>query len=161
MVLDTIKLAPVTVGTITVAGTTLAVGGRTWSDVSDYFATGQTTYIGCHVPKAVNALEVRFQTTADADAHVVEMWGARDQDHMTLLATLTLTGGKQEANGGLYFVDTIVASTENLPKAGVVCDSAADRICRYVVDLCGYDHLVFIATTLQASASLAVQVSGY
>ena len=161
MVLDTIKIGPLTVGTITNQGTTLAVGGRAWEDVEDYFDDDQTTYVGSEIEKAINALSVRFQTTADGDSHVVEVWGSRAWDHMTLLATLTLTGGKQEADEGLFFVDTIVASTENLPKAGVVCDSEADRICRYVVDLCGHDHLLFIVTTLQGSASLAIQVSGY
>jgi len=160
--LATTKGKPITVGTISVQGTTLAVTGRAWSDVYTYFSTAtQTTYLGYSVPQDVNAAEIRFQTTADADSHVVEVWGSRGQDHLTLLATLTLTGGTQEADNSLYFVDTIVASTENLPTAGTVCDSAANRICRYYVDLAGYDKLLFMATTLASSTSLAVQVAGY
>ena len=152
---------PETIGTISAQGTTLAVAGRAWSDVSSYFSGTQTTYLGYSVPKNINAAEFRFQTTADADSHVVEIWGSRGHDHLTLLVTLTLTGGTQEADNDLYFVDTIVASTENLPQAGIVCDSAANRICRYVVDLAGYDKLLVMATTLAASTTLAVQVAGY
>jgi hypothetical protein len=159
--LATTNGAPSTVGTITAQGTTLAVGGRAWADVRAYFKTGQTTYLGYSVPKDINAAEIRFQTTADADSHVVEMWGSRGHDHFTLLATLTLTGGKQEADNSLYFVDTIVATNEKLPQAGTVCDSATNRICRYVVDLAGYDKLLFLASTYAAATSLVVQVAGY
>ena len=156
------------VGTIEATGTTLAVAGRAWSDVSSYFAAASSTYPAYSVPKDINAISVRFQTTADDDAHVVEMWGSRGKDHFTLLATLTLTGGTQEGDGSLadvdtalYFVDTIVPTTQNLPQVGKVCDSAANRICRYVVDLCGYDKLVFIATTYAASTELRIDAAGY
>jgi len=159
--LATTKGPPVLIGTITTQGTTLAVGSRAWDDVSSYFTGSQTTYLGYTVPPNINAGEFRFQTTADADSHVVEIWGARGTDHFTLLATLTLTGGTQEADNSLYFVDTIDASTENLPKAGTVCDYAANRICRYYVDLAGFDKLLFIATTLAASTNLAVEMGGY
>ena len=160
--LATTKRKPDNVGTFSVQGTTLAVAGRAWADVRSYFTTDtQTTYLGYTVPQDINAAEFRFQTTADGDSHVVEVWGSRGPTHFTLLATLTLTGGTQEADNSLYFVDTIVASTENLPKAGVVCDSAANRICRYCVDLCGYDKLLFIATTLASGTTLAVQSGGY
>jgi hypothetical protein len=158
--LGTTRGKPVTVGTISVQGTTLAVAGRAWDDVSSYFSGTQTTYLGYSVPLDVNAAEFRFQTTADADSHVVEIWGARGRDHMTLLATLTLTGGTQEADDDLYFVDTIVATYEYLPTAGVVSDSATNRICRYTVDLAGFDKLLFLASTL-GSDSLAVQIGGY
>ena len=159
--LATTKGPPETVGTISVQGTTLAVGGRAWADVKTYFTGTPTTYLGHTVPPNINAAEIRFQTTADADSQVVEVWAARGTDHFTLVATLTLTGGKQEADNDLYFVDTIVASTEHLPKAGTVCDSAGDRICRYYVDLAGFDKLLILATTLAANTTLAVQVGGY
>lgn len=149
------------VGNLTVQGTTLAVGGRAWSDLSTYFTGTQTTYLGYSVPKTINAAEIRFQTTEDADAHVVEVWGSRGKDHFTLLATLTLTGGTQEGDDDLYFVDTIVPSTQNLPQTGKVCDSAANRICRYVVDLCGYSKILILATTLASSTNLRVELAGY
>ena len=146
-----------TVGTISVAGTTLTADSRDWSDVLAYFNTVSTTYLAWEVPDVANAVELRFQTTADADADVVEVWGACGEDHVTLLATLTLTGGTQTGDSSLVFVDTIVASTENLFKVGKVMDSATNRICRYMVDLYGYDRLLFIATTLTASSTLVVE----
>jgi len=145
------------IGTISVAGTTLAVGSRAWSDVKSYFATASTAYLAWDVPIGAYGVEFRFQTTTDADADVVEIWGACGKDHFTLLATLTLTGGTQEGDSSLVFVDTIVASTENLVNSGKVMDSAANRICRYAVDLCGYSKLLFISTTLQASTGLTIQ----
>lgn len=159
--LATTKGRPTTVGTISVQGTTLAVAGRAWSDVRAYFTGTQTTCLGYTVPQDVNAGEFRFQTTADADSHVVEVWGSRGADHFTLLATLTLTGGTQEADNSLFFVDTIVSSTENLPNTGTVCDSGTNRVCRYLADLAGYDKLLFIATTLESGTTLVVQAGGY
>lgn len=148
------------VGTIDTQGTTLAVASRAWDDVSSYFATASSIYPAYSVPKDINAIELRFQTTADADSHVVEMWGSRGRNHFTLLATLTLTGGTQEGDD-LYFVDTITAENQNLPQSGKVCDSANDRICRYVVDLCGYSKLLFLATTLESGAELKIEAAGY
>lgn len=160
--LATTKNKPATIGTISVQGTTLAVAGRAWADVRSYFTTDtQTTHLGYTVPQDLNAGEFRFQTTAEADAQVVEIWGSRGSDHFTLLATLTLTGGTQEADNSLYFVDTIVATNEGLPQAGTVVDSATNRICRYYVDLAGYNKLLIMATTLAAATTLAVQMGGY
>jgi len=151
-----------TVGNITALGTTLAVGGRAWSDVSSYFSGTQTTYLGYNVPNTINALELRFQTTADADSHVVEMWGARGCDHMTLLATLTLTGGTQEGDNSLYFVDTITVANENLFQNGELMDcAAANRIARYGVDIMGYSKLLFLATTWEAATNLRVEATGW
>lgn len=155
-----------TVGTISVAGSTLAVSGRSWSSVKAYFPgntsyTGTpTTYIGYQVPMDWNAIELRFQGTTNNESNVVQMWGSRWDDHFTLLATLTLTTGLQVGDSSALFVDTIVATNEGLSKAGVVCDSAHDRISRYVVDLNGYSKLLFIATTL-GSTALQVEVAGY
>jgi len=101
--LATVQTEFESVGTIDTQGTTLAVASRAWADVSSYFATASTTYPAYSVPKDINALEIRFQTTADADSHVVEIWGARGKNHFTLLATLTLTGGTQEGDSGFIF----------------------------------------------------------
>jgi hypothetical protein len=149
-----------TVGTISVAGSTLAVSGRAWADVSSYFSGTQTTYIGYQVPKEWNAIELRFQGTTDGDSNVVQVWGSRGPEHFTLLAILTLTVGTQEGDSSALFVDTITVASEGLPKEGVVCDSATNRICRYVVDLCGYSKLIFIATT-KGSTTLKIEAAGY
>lgn len=149
-----------TVCTLDTAGSTLAVDGRAWADVSSYFSTASSTYGAYSVPKDWNAIELRVQGQANGDSNVIEMWGARQRDHMTLLATLTTTVGTQEADNSDYFVDTIVASNEGLPKSGVVLDSGNNRIARYVVDLVGYDKLLFIATTL-GSDEIKIEAGGY
>ena len=148
-----------TIGSITVQGSTLAVGVREWGDVKTYFNNPTTAYVGWSVPKDANLVELRFQTTADGNAHVVEVWGAAGQDSVTLIATLTLTGGTQEVDS-VVFVDTIIASTQGLYAAGVVMDSAANRICRYAVNTFGYSKLLFLATTLQASTTLKIEGRG-
>ena len=154
-----------TVGTIDTVGATLAVTARKWSDFSAYFPpnTALTTYLGYNVSPYLNTIEVRFQCTAAADANVIQMWGAKGEDHFTLLATLTLAGGTQsgDTDQTLVFVDTITASTENLPVAGVVIDGAGgqDNIGRYAVHLAGYSKLVFNATTF--NSNVRVQVSGW
>jgi hypothetical protein len=149
-----------TAGTISVAGTTLAVGGRAWADLSSYFTGAQTTYVGFTVPKDINAAEFRFQGVTADESNTVEVWGARGRNHFTLLGILALTVGTQHGDDALLFVDTITAASEGLPKNGEICDSATNRICRYVVDLAGYSKLLFIATTL-GSSSLKVEVAGY
>jgi hypothetical protein len=146
-----------TLGTITTQGTTLAVGGRAWTNVKSYFNAPSATYVAWKVPIDANAAEFRFQTTADADAQVVSVWGACGKDHFTLLAILTLTGGTQVGDSSKVFVDTIVASSEGLFQSGKVMDSATNRICRYGVDLNGYSKLLFIATTLAANTNLVIQ----
>ena len=153
---------------ITAVGATHGVTARKWSDLSQYFPPNavSSTYPYYNVSPYLNTFEVRFQTTAAADAQVVEMWGARGEDHFTLLATLTLTGGTQsgDTDKTFVFVDVIVATNEGLPKAGTVIDGAAgsnNRIARYVVDLAGYSKLLFNAITYVASSNLRVQATGY
>jgi hypothetical protein len=146
-----------TLGTIKTQGTALAVGGRAWTNVKSYFKTPSSTYVAWNVPIDCNATELRFQTTADADTQVVQVWGACGKDHFTLLVTLALTGGTQVGDSSKVFVDTIVATTEGLFQSGKVMDSAANRICRYGVDLNGYSKLLFIATTLAANTNLVIQ----
>jgi len=149
---------------ITVQGTTLAVTARAWDDVDQYFppaATSTNTYLYYNVGKYVNTLELRFQTTADGDSQVLETWGARGEDHFTMLNQLTLTGGTQEADNSLFFVDTITNAVEGLPKSAGLIDSGNNRIARVAVELAGYSKLLFLATTLVASSTLRVQVTGY
>lgn len=151
---------------ITAVGATHAVTARKFSDLSQYFPANavSSTYPYYNVRPYTNTFEVRFQTTAAADAQVVEMWGARGEDHFTLLAIFTLTGGTQsgDTDKTLVFVDTITVASEGLPKAGTIIDgSAANRIARYVVDLAGYSKLLFNATTYVASSNLRIQVSGW
>jgi len=152
--LATVQETWTTLGTITASQATLAVGGRDYATV-DALATTKTVTFEPQI--WANDMELRFQTTADADAHVVEMWIARGRtDHYDLAAVLTLTGGKQVADGAYVFVDTITA-TETFSVPGTIIHSAADSIARYDVNLDGYSRVVFIATTLECSSTLTIQ----
>jgi hypothetical protein len=160
--LATISKSWETVGNITTQGSTLGTAGRAWSDVVDYFTGTQSTYLGYRVPQTLNGAEFRFQTTSPEDSHIVEIWGAKtDGDHLTLLVTLTLTGGLQNGDDELYFVDTIEEDNEGLFASGRAIDSGNDRIARYAVDLNGYRVLLFVATTLASSTNLRIQSSGW
>jgi len=147
-----------TISTITVAQAALAVGARDAATVAALAATKTAVY---EMPPWGNAVEFRFQTTADADAHIVNHYVMRGKtDHWDLATILGLTGGKQKADGAFYFVDTITV-TETFLNAGTVVHSAADGIGRYVLDACGYSGHLFIATTLQGSSTLTPQVATY
>ena len=141
-------------GAITVVQATLLVGDRDAASVDALAATKTAKY---EIPPWGNVLETRFQTKADDDGWVVEMWAARGKtDHYDLAAILALTGGKCEADGTAYFVDTITA-TETFNNAGAIVHSASDDIARYIIDMDGYSDVVFIATTIEAAATLTVQ----
>lgn len=158
--LTTVNKSWQTIGTITTLNATLAVGGRAQSDITAIATANKAVWDP--VDSDINAVEFRFQTDADADAHVVEVWAAAgNNDHYTLIATLTLTGGTQEGDSSQYFVDTITTANENLFQDGEVMDSATNRICRYAVDLCGYDRLCLIATTLASSTTLTCEARGW
>ena len=145
-------------GTITVANAALGVDGRSASDVAAIATANKVLYT---MSPWGNALEVRFQTKADGDSHIVNHYVSRGgSDHYDLATVLTLTGGKQEADGSYFFVDTITA-TETFTKSGIIVHSAADGIARYVVDACGYSNHLFIATTLQGATTLTPQFSTY
>ena len=155
-----------TVGTIDTQGTTFAVASRAWDDVSQYFPdnAASTTYLWYNVTPYINTIELRFQTTASGNSQTLETWGSRGEDHFTMLHQLTLTGGDQEGDDSLFFVDVITNAVEGLPKSAGLVDAdgaSANRIARVAVELAGYSKMLFLATTLVASSNLRVQVSGY
>ena len=108
-----------------------------------------------------------FQTTANADATVVEVWGFADNksydtsDGLTLdddavyCGALTLTGGQQTGKHSNVYVDTIGATSGVL--AFTVSDSGNDRRAIVECNTKGLKTLIFIATTLQGSSTLYVE----
>lgn len=145
-------------GNITVIQAALGVGARTISDVEGLATTKTVIWT---VPSKINFGYVRFRTDADADAWVVEMYGVRkDDEYLDRIATLTLTGGTQEA-GAAFFVDTIVATNENSEKALAEVHSADNFIARYGGDFSGWDKLIFIASTIEAAATLFIDGTGF
>lgn len=152
-------------GTITDANATLDVGDRDYTTV---WALADVNTIKWDVPDDASGVEFRFQTSADGDAHVVEIWIARDatyngsttDDQFMLGAILTLTGGTQVGPHSNVFVDTISAA-EYILSDGEVCDSEANRICVWRVDLRGYKKVLIIATTFEASKTLYADGTWY
>jgi hypothetical protein len=171
MVLATPEVGWTEIDTITATQATLAVGARDGTSVDGLAATKTIVW---DVPEVTSGWELRFQTTANADAHVVEVWvaaadsydstlaGSSQVDHYTLGAILTLTGGQQVGPHSNVFVDTIArtASTGILTGSEVV-DSGADRIAIWRLDLRGYKRVVMIATTLQGSSTLYAEARWY
>ena len=155
-----------TAGTITTSQATLGVSARdfsaVWTDLSD------AKTVKWAVPEDVSGVEFRFQTDDNADAHVVEMWVSagtiyRDgsqEEHFMLGGTFTLTGGQQVGPNTNVFVDTFTV-TEMIINNGEVVDSGNDRVSVYKVDLRGYKRAVFIATTLEGSATLRLDVRNF
>jgi len=155
------------IGHIDASNATLAVTARDYSEVWTDLPDANT--VTWDVPNEVSGVELRFETTADADATVVEIWlasGATMRDageaQFTLGAILTLTGGTQTGTNSNVFVDTIVetASTGIMTDFTVV-DSAANRMAIYRGDLRGYKKVVIIATTLESSSDFYAAARWY
>ena len=89
----------ISIGTITASNATLAVDARDYSAVWTDLPDANT--IKWTAPNDASGVEWRFQTTANADAHVIEHWVAAGdtyddrttEDSFMLAGTFTLTGG--------------------------------------------------------------------
>jgi hypothetical protein len=157
-------------GSITESQATLAVTARGFTAVWTTLSDAKTVKI--RVPDAAYGAKVRFQTNADGDVHVVEGWSCRSAtsrnplgstpaslaDHFKLGAVFTLTGGTQTGQYSNVFVDTLTV-VDGGWQTGTVYNSATDNVVEYGWDLMGDKYLVFIATTLQAGATLYVDVT--
>lgn len=153
-------------GTITASQATLAVDARDFSAVYTNLPDANT--IKYKLSHDVTNAEIRFQTKANADAHVVELWVCADdeyqdgstEDSFMLGAILTLTGGQQTGPNSNVFVDSIVAQ-EVLLTGSETLDSGNDRIAVWRVDLRGYKYVVAVATTFQASTTIYMDARWY
>ena len=147
------------IGEITASKAALAITGRKASDIAA-FARG--SYALWEVPLRINTAEIKFSTTADADAHVVDVYAARGNSDYVLVGTLTLTGGTQTGPNSDVYVDTMVESDIDWEASGTdVIRSTGDHIARWYIKLMGYSRLLFIATTLETDATLRIEGSGY
>ncbi len=146
------------IGSISVAEAALDIDERTIT-YADALATN--TVAIWTIEHAINFGFIRFRTNADADAWVVEMYELRKNDeYLDRIATLTLTGGKQQA-GTKFFIDTIVVTNKNFEKTLSVIHSADDAMCRFGGDFAGLDKVIFIASTIQAGATLFIDGTGH
>lgn len=151
-------------GTIT---STLTSPSATVRDYSTMIARPASSMIHWRIPYDIDTLELRFQTTANADSNVVELWAARGyyyddkstEDSFTLATILTTTGGSQTGPNSNYFVDTIAESSV-WQASSTIIDSGNNRICRYKIRTCGYTDWIFACTTIAAAGTTTFYVDG-
>jgi len=154
------------IGTITASQSTLAVDARDYSSVWTDLTDAKT--VKWDVDGDTTGIELRFQTDANADAHVVEMWvasgatysGGTSEESFMLAGTFTLTGGQQVGPNANVYVDTITRTDSSIGMS-VVTDSGNDRVAVYRADLRGYKKVVFIAPTLESGSTLYVDARRY
>jgi hypothetical protein len=99
------------------------------------------------------AYEFRFRGGDDGDADTVVVYAMRGaSDHYTRIATLTLTTGTQ-TDGTYNFKDTIAVANEMWGNADdmVEISDAANGIAKLILNILGYSHFLFIATTLNST----------
>jgi hypothetical protein len=153
------------IGTITTSTTTPAATARDYSTMA---AMSPTAIAHWKIPYDVDSLELRFQTTANADSNVLEMWLARGhyyddgstEDSFTLATILTLTGGSQTGPNSNYFVDTITETSNTWIASSTIIDSGNNRICRYKFKPCGYSEIIFVDTTIAEEGTTTVYIDG-
>jgi len=152
------------VGSIDESTTTPTVAQRTFALTWDVFVADNNS-VEIDVPSRATYMDLRFRTKADGDSHVIEVYVAASDfmvggtgDSFTMGTTLTLTGGKQQAPGSTYFVDTITESGSSgiLIAGTTVYDDTQDRQAFIGIDLLGYKKVYIIATALQSGATLYV-----
>lgn len=154
-------------GTITASQAALAVTARDYSAVDDLSATKTVEW---DIPAEADNVELRFQTDADSDDHVLNVYLARGaaytdgstEDSYTLALVLTLEGGTQTGPNSNVFCDT-VTETQDYGGLGAIVDAATgDRIGRYVITkLRGYKKMVIIATTYKSSTTIYIDGAWY
>lgn len=153
------------IGSLTSSTTTPAATAR---DYSTMVAMPSTATVRWKIPYDVDTLELRFQTTENADANVIEMWLARGnyyddkttEDSFTLATILTTTGGSQTGPNSNFFGDTITETSNVWMATSTIIDSGTNRICRYKFKPSGYSELMFICTTLADAGTTTVYIDG-
>ena len=103
------------------------------------------------------AFEIRIKGGANNEINVINLYAMRgDDDHYTLVATLTVTTGQQTDGNGNNFIDTIAKSNDSWPDNGIeVISNGNDSIARVAMNTYGYSKFLYIVPTL-ASADLLI-----
>jgi len=151
-------------GNLTASQSAPLVTARAFSDVWTDLTDAKT--IKYVIPNWAKNVEMRFQTKADDDSHVFEIWGCPaatmvdgTEEQFTLLASLALTGGTQTGTHSNVFVDTITVTDGTWDMTAV--QSTGNFICTVTVDSKGYKYIVGIASTFQASTTVYADVRFY
>jgi len=145
-------------GDITVAEPALAVDERTITAAN---LLGSTKAVIWDLEPGVTRVEVRYRSNCvDGEAWIVPVYILRiDDEYLDLIDTLTLTRGLQVADTDYFFIDTIAQSGAAFLYRAKVVHSGADYIARYVLDVGGYEKLIFIASTIVAAKTLQIDGS--
>lgn len=151
------------IGAIAASQTTPAATARDAATVEAL--SNKILYI---VPNGASGLEFRFRSNADNnDTIILDFLMARDDpreavaghDHYNRVATATLTVGQQTADTGYAFVDTVVVSNEYFNQEIKAVSPTGDYVGRLLVNPCGYNRLVIVATTLTTAKTVDVDVA--
>lgn len=154
-------------GTITAQQAYPAGNARDYTAVAALAAANRIIW---PIHNSVTGFMLRFQTSADADAHTVQLMGFADakmlnaagawiDDHAMFLGSLVLTGGTQVGPHSNVFVDSIVA-TDGIWTFSVL-DHAANRIAIVKGDTKGIKLMVAVVSSLQAGKTLYIEGRTY
>ena len=156
---ETRQFAWIPVGTFTAADTTPGVSARDYASVAAL--TNTKVYV---LPESMNNIELRFTGDTDADSIVYDIFACRNGpgDYFTRVCTVTCTCGTQQVGSAtILAVDILAITNANWPKAIVEADAVANEIARLALDACGYKYWAFVPTTIPASSSNTIQISGF
>ena len=126
----------------------------------DALASTKTAFL--RPPNGTIALELRFRgLMADGYVNVLNLYGMRgEEDHYTLMVTLTLKTGTQVYSAGNRFVHTITKTNEKWWDSIDVINDEANGIARVGFNTHGYSDFVLIATSRDPEAeSIIVEAS--
>ena len=151
----------VNVGTFTAADTTPGSCSYATMDA----LTNAVIYT---VAEVFNIIEFRFTGDTDADSIVYDIYASRGNDandYFTRVCTVTAVAGQAtKGSATVLFCDQITISNEQWYKSVVVVDGGSantQRIARIAVDACGYKYWSVVPTTIPASSSNTVDISGF
>ncbi len=117
------------------------------------------------VPYGINTTEVRFILTTNNDDVDIDVWAGRidsdDDAEMSRVCTLDVICGQQDANDSTHhYADTINITNNKWISTVSAVVPGTDQQARLVLDLCGYDLLLFHGYGT-VDADTLVEVSGY
>jgi hypothetical protein len=122
------------------------------------------------IPQGWNAAEIRFLMTTNGANAVMDVWAGRLKPHpaggiseLARVCTLDVECGLQQSDtGSLLYADEITVTNEQWLKALGVIQSGndTDLMARLIIDLCGYDVLLFHGHTTFAE-DCQVEIAGF
>ena len=137
-------------GSITSETTALTVTGRDVATV-DALAATKTVKLTPPLPGPY-AMMLRFRADGAADLDsILEMYAARDNDHYSRCASLTvITGTQDTSTSTIHFVDTITPANEDALFDGEE-SNLTNMIAHYYMRTLANDRFIFIASDLDST----------